>query len=79
MLAVSYKLARFGVLRWAKKHHLPVLLWTMNSPTLIEKAWANPYIWAFTTNYPREALLLSHHHAKQGWIKHSLRPQPTLR
>lgn len=79
MLAVSYKLARFGVLRWAKRHQLPVLLWTMNSPDLIEKAWANPYIWAFTTNYPREALLLSHHHAKQGWIKHSLHPQAVLR
>lgn len=73
MLALSYKVARLGALNWAWKQQLPVLLWTMNSPELIEKAWQNPRIWAFTTNYPREALMESHHHAKKGWAKAPLR------
>ena len=69
MLALNYKIAKFGVLGWANKHHLPVLLWTMNTPELMQAAWNNPYIWAFTTNYPREALMVSHHHAKKGWAR----------
>ncbi len=69
MLALNYRIARFGALNWAWKRKLPVLLWTINTPALMEKAWANPHIWAFTTNYPREALMKSHHHAKVGWAK----------
>lgn len=57
MLALNYKIARAGVARWAVKHQLPVLLWTINTPTAMHKAWKNPYIWAFTTNKPRAALM----------------------
>lgn len=56
MVAVSYKIARYGVVRWAWRRHIPVLLWTINTPKLIQKSWRNKYIWAFTTNYPRKAL-----------------------
>ncbi len=69
MLALNYRIARLGVLNWAWNRNLPVLLWTINTPELMEKAWANPHIWAFTTNYPREALMKSHHHAKVGRAK----------
>lgn len=69
MLALNYKIARLGVLRWACKHDLPVLLWTLNTPKLIEKAWKDTRIWAFTTNYPRHALMQQPHHAKTGKAK----------
>ena len=69
MLAMNYHLAKYGTLRWAKRRKLPVLLWTINSPKLMHKVWANPYVWAFTTNYPRQALNESHHHAKLGIAK----------
>jgi len=55
ILALDYKIARHGIVRWAYRKHLRILLWTMNTPSLIEQAWKNPYIWAFTTNYPRKA------------------------
>lgn len=57
-LAVHHRLARAGVLRWARRRELPVLVWTLNDRRLIEWAWAQPQLWAFTTDLPRLALAL---------------------
>lgn len=60
MLAVYQGLQKYGVVRWAHRNNLPVLLWTVDSSREISKAWANNNIWAFTTNNPRGALALKH-------------------
>lgn len=56
MLAVNHQLARKGVLRWASRRSIPVLVWTVNTPDLMNWAWRDGRIWAFTTDYPRMAL-----------------------
>lgn len=56
MLAICYKEAPPWTLYWAKKHNLPVILWTIDTPEMIRSAWANKNIWAFVTNNPRKAL-----------------------
>lgn len=58
MLAVNHQLARLGVLRWAARRHIPVLVWTPNTPQLIHWGWADGRIWGFTTDFPRLALSL---------------------
>lgn len=55
-LAICYMEAGFGAIHWAKYDNLPVLLWTVDEPAAIQKAWGNPLLWAFTTNYPQQAL-----------------------
>jgi glycerophosphoryl diester phosphodiesterase len=58
MLAVNYKLARAGVLRWAMKHQLDVLVWTINEAEMIRRVGRDQRYWAFTTDFPRLALQL---------------------
>ena len=58
MVAAYYKLAWPGLLWYAYMRKLPVLVWTINTPDLMYRYWRNPFIWAFTTNYPRQALAL---------------------
>jgi glycerophosphoryl diester phosphodiesterase len=58
MLAINYRVGRLGAVWWARRHGIPVLLWTINTPELMRKAWRSASIWAFTTDYPRQALRL---------------------
>jgi len=58
-LAVNYQIARLGVLSWAHRNGLPVLLWTLNTPELITRAQRDPRVWAYTTDYPRLAQQLA--------------------
>ncbi|HEY1485903.1 MAG TPA: glycerophosphodiester phosphodiesterase [Micromonosporaceae bacterium] len=55
MLALNYKIARLGALRWARRHHIDVLVWTINEPDLIRSIANDERYWAFTTDYPRLA------------------------
>ena len=59
MLAINHKLARRGVLRWAYRKGIPVLVWTLNSPELMRWAWCERRIWGFVTDNPRMALRTS--------------------
>jgi glycerophosphoryl diester phosphodiesterase len=58
-LAVNYQIARLGVLAWAHRHGIPVLLWTLNTAELIRRAQRDERVWAYTTDYPRLALRLA--------------------
>jgi glycerophosphoryl diester phosphodiesterase len=58
LLAVHYRLARWGVLRAAYRRGLPVLVWTLNSEAQLRSAQRDPRIWGYTTDYPRLALRL---------------------
>lgn len=58
MLAMNYRVSRAGALRWAHRHDLPVLVWTINRPRLMRKVLADDRYWAFTTDNPRMALQL---------------------
>jgi glycerophosphoryl diester phosphodiesterase len=55
-LVVSEKtLARLRIARWAWRHRLPLLVWTVDEPRE-QRAWlADPRVWLLTTNYPRRA------------------------
>jgi glycerophosphoryl diester phosphodiesterase len=55
-LVVSEKtLARLNVARWAWRHGMPLLVWTVDEPRQ-QRAWlADPRVWLLTTNYPRRA------------------------
>lgn len=55
LLAVSYPIARAGVLRWAHRHGLPVLAWTINNPRTLAKIGRDRRLWAYTTDFPRLA------------------------
>lgn len=58
MLAVRYTLARLGVLRWATRHRMNVLAWTVNEPRQIARIVHDRRYWAFATDYPALALKL---------------------
>jgi glycerophosphoryl diester phosphodiesterase len=55
-LVVSEKtLARLHVARWAWRHRMPLLVWTVDEPRE-QRAWlADRRVWLLTTNYPRRA------------------------
>jgi glycerophosphoryl diester phosphodiesterase len=59
LLAVQHRLARFGVLSWAHRRRLPVLVWTVNTERHIRAAQRDPRVWAYTTDFPRLALRLA--------------------
>jgi len=56
LLAVNYTIARAGVLRWANRHGLPVLAWTINDGRVLRKIAHDRRVWAYTTDYPRLAV-----------------------
>ncbi len=59
LLAINHRLARFGLLGWAHRHQLPVLLWTLNTEKRIRAAQRDHRVWAYTTDFPRLALRLA--------------------
>ena len=65
LLAINYTIARAGALRWANRHGLPVLAWTINDPRLLARIATDRRIWAFTTDYPRKAIALRRRAAAQ--------------
>lgn len=55
-LVVSEKtLARLAVARWAWRHRVPLLVWTVDDPRQQRYWLADPRVWLLTTNYPRRA------------------------
>jgi glycerophosphoryl diester phosphodiesterase len=58
-LVVANKgLARAYVARWAQRHRLPLLVWTVDQPGELRSWLRDPRVWMVTTNYPRRAVEL---------------------
>jgi glycerophosphoryl diester phosphodiesterase len=58
LVVVNKTLAAYGVLRWAKRHDVPTLVWTVDAPDELRKFLRDPRVWMVTTNYPSRALAL---------------------
>jgi glycerophosphoryl diester phosphodiesterase len=56
LVVVHRQLARATVLRWARRHNLPALVWTVDDPKELESFLEHPDVWMLTTNFPRRAL-----------------------
>jgi glycerophosphoryl diester phosphodiesterase len=49
-------LARFRLAGWARRHGIPLLVWTVDRPRELRRWLLDPRVWLITTNYPRRAL-----------------------
>jgi glycerophosphoryl diester phosphodiesterase len=58
LIVCQKDLARAWIARWARRHGLPLLVWTVNEPTELRRWLADPRTWAVTTDRPRTALAL---------------------
>ncbi len=55
-LVVAHKLvARLTLKAYARKHGLPLLVWTVDRPEELELWMNDPDVWMVTTNYPERA------------------------
>ena len=56
-LVVAHRLlARARLLKWAHANNLPVLVWTVDSPTELRRLLADPRVWMVTSNFPERGL-----------------------
>ncbi|MCW2790537.1 MAG: hypothetical protein JWP56_2840 [Aeromicrobium sp.] len=56
-LVVSHKtVARLTLRSYARRRRLPLLVWTVDSPSELEQWMNDPAVWMVTTNYPERAL-----------------------
>ncbi|MCW2825473.1 MAG: hypothetical protein JWQ91_2390, partial [Aeromicrobium sp.] len=56
-LVVSHKtVARLTLRSYARRRRLPLLVWTVDSPSELEQWMNDPAVWMVTTNYPARAL-----------------------
>lgn len=56
-LLVAHRiLARARLLKWAHANNLPVLVWTVDSPTELRRLLADPRVWMVTSNFPERGL-----------------------
>lgn len=58
LVVVDHRLARLTVARWARRHQLPVLVWTVDKPKDVRRWLSRTDVWMITTNYPAAALLV---------------------
>jgi glycerophosphoryl diester phosphodiesterase len=56
-VVVSHKtLARLSLRRYARRHGLPLLVWTVDRPRELERWMNDPATWMVTTNHPARAI-----------------------
>jgi glycerophosphoryl diester phosphodiesterase len=56
-LVVSHKaLARWSLRSYARRHGLPLLVWTVDRPEELGRWMNDPAVWMVTTNYPERAI-----------------------
>lgn len=56
LIVANYRLARLGLARFAARHQIPLLVWTVDSDTNLMR-WLNDHrVWMVTTNFPERAL-----------------------
>jgi glycerophosphoryl diester phosphodiesterase len=56
VLVAHHVLARVRLLRWAHRHDVRVLVWTVDSPRIVAAALRDPRVWMVTTNHPAAAV-----------------------
>ncbi|MET0928186.1 MAG: glycerophosphodiester phosphodiesterase [Aeromicrobium sp.] len=55
-LVVAHKaVARWSLRSYARRRHLPLLVWTVDRPAELERWMNDPAVWMVTTNYPERA------------------------
>ncbi len=58
LVVANHTLARVGVARFARRHGLPLLVWTIDTPGSL-RYWLRPgRAWLVTSNYPTQALVI---------------------
>lgn len=57
LVVVEHRLASIRVLRWAGRHGLPVLVWTVDHPRRLHRFLSDRRVWMVTSNHPSRALL----------------------
>lgn len=57
LVVANAPLARLTLARWARRHHLPLLVWTVDAQRELTR-WLGSSAWAVTTNDPGLALRL---------------------
>jgi len=55
LVVVQHRLASIRVLRWADRFGLPVLVWTVDRPRLLQRFLADRRVWMVTSNHPSRA------------------------
>jgi glycerophosphoryl diester phosphodiesterase len=55
LVVAHHRLARLGVARWAARHDLALLVWTVDDPAGLSRWLADPRVWMVTTNAPELA------------------------
>jgi glycerophosphoryl diester phosphodiesterase len=58
LVVVERTLARLTVLRWAQRHQLPVLVWTVDDASDLRRLLRDRRVWLVATNFPSRALAL---------------------
>jgi glycerophosphoryl diester phosphodiesterase len=56
LIVCQKDLARVWIAGWARRHGLPLLIWTVNEPAAMRRWLADARAWAVTTDDPRAAL-----------------------
>lgn len=56
LVVVEHRLASIRVLRWAGRHRLPVLVWTVDRPRRLRRFLTDNRVWMVTSNHPSRAL-----------------------
>jgi glycerophosphoryl diester phosphodiesterase len=56
LVVVNHWLADLNVLRWAARRRFPVLVWTVDTPSHLDRFLADPRVWMVTSNRPPATL-----------------------
>ena len=56
LVVAQRHLARVRLLAWAHRHHLPVLVWTVDNHKEMRRLMADGRVWMITSNYPELGL-----------------------
>lgn len=55
LIVANHVLADARLLGWAHRHHMPVLVWTVDSISSLNRFLADPRVWMVTSNHPGRA------------------------
>lgn len=55
LVVVQHRLADVRVLRWAGRHGIPVLVWTVDKPRKLRRFLDDHRVWMVTSNHPARA------------------------
>jgi glycerophosphoryl diester phosphodiesterase len=59
LVVVQHRLADVRVLRWAGRHGIPVLVWTVDKPRKLHRFLSDRRVWMVTSNHPGRAKILA--------------------